>query len=67
MKEWGFRHQRQFLYATLSLGGGILVTLALIGGFIYLVMEGHPEAAASLLGTGALGLVAGFLSSRLDP
>jgi hypothetical protein len=67
MEEWGSWHHRQFLYAALSLGGGILVALALIGGFIYLVMEGHPEAAGSLLGAGALSLVSGFLASRLDP
>ena len=57
--------KRQFLYAVLSLSAGLLSLLALIAAFVYLVMQGHTEAAAGLLGVGVLGLVGGFVRSRL--
>jgi hypothetical protein len=48
----------------LVIGG--LVSISLVGGFVYLVMNDHPKSAAILLGSGALGMVAGFRSTRLD-
>jgi hypothetical protein len=45
--------------------GGVLA-LSLVGGFIYLVMNDHGGYAGGLLGAGALGMVAGFRSTRLD-
>lgn len=64
MKEWGYRHKRQFLYAMVSLIIGGLVAFSLIGGFVFLVMNGHPKEAGWLLGSGAVGLVSGFVASR---
>lgn len=66
MQEWSFRNRRAFIYATIALIIGGLVALSLIGGFIYLVMQGHGGYGSALLGAGALGIVAGFLKSRLD-
>jgi hypothetical protein len=48
----------------LIIGGA--VTLSLIGGFIYLVMNQHPKAAAGLLSGGVVTMVSAFLSTRLD-
>jgi uncharacterized membrane protein len=45
--------------------GGV-VALSLVGGFIFLVMNGHPKAAAGLLSGGVITIVTAFLSSRLD-
>jgi hypothetical protein len=47
----------------LVIGG--LLGLGLIGGFVYLVMQGHGGYATTLLGTGALSMVAGFRVVRL--
>jgi hypothetical protein len=66
MAEWSSYHRRAFIYATVSLAFGGLIALSLVGGFIYLVMNGHPKSAAALLGAGALGMVTGFRSIRLD-
>lgn len=52
--------RRQFIYAVLSLSAGIAALLSLIGGYIYLVMQGHPHAALGLLAGGVLGL--GYMS-----
>jgi hypothetical protein len=65
IKEWGYRHRRAFWYAMLALFIGGLLALSLVGGFIYLVMHNHPTAAGSLLGAGAIGMVAGFRAARL--
>ena len=56
---------RKFLYAVLSLVAGVLVVFGILGAFIYLVMNGHPQAGAALLGAGVLSLVGGFVRSRL--
>jgi nitrate reductase NapE component len=66
VREWGHRHRRQFWFALVALVIGGLVSIGLIGGFVYLVMNDHPKSAALLLGSGALGMVAGFRSTRLD-
>jgi hypothetical protein len=44
---------------------GLAAFSGVVGGFIYLVMHGHPEAAGGLLATGVLGLIGTFLRSRL--
>jgi hypothetical protein len=49
MRLWGFTHQRSYRYATLALAIGGTRALGLIGGFIYLVMQGHGAYAATLL------------------
>jgi hypothetical protein len=66
MVEWSRRHSRAFTYALVSTILGAIVALSLVGGFVYLVMNGHPKSAAALLGAGALGMVTGFRSGRLD-
>ena len=64
--EAGMETQRQkFIYATLALAFGFLLALAVVGGFIYLVMHDHPKSAAGLIGAGVLGLVTGFQTVRL--
>ena len=60
-----FELQRKYHYAVLSLIAGVLVVFGILGTFVYLVMNGHPQAAAALLGAGVLSLVGGFVRSRL--
>ena len=57
--------RREFTYAVLSLLSGVISLLTVVGGYIYLVLHGHPRAAAGLLATGVLGLIGGFIRSRL--
>lgn len=60
------RYDRQaFAYAMTGLVIGGLIAIGVIVGFVYLVVNGHPEAAGSLLGASVLGMIAGFRSSRL--
>ena len=66
MQEWSAKHRRAFWYATLALTFGGLLALSLVGGFVYLVMRSQGGYAVTLLGTGALSMVAGFRSSRLE-
>ena len=66
LQEWGHRNRRAFWYAPVALVIGGLMGISLIGGFIYLVMNGHVKASVSLLGAGAVSMVAGFVSTRLD-
>ena len=49
LQEWGHRNRRAFWYAPVALVIGGLMGISLIGGFIYLVMNGHVKAAVSLL------------------
>jgi small-conductance mechanosensitive channel len=57
--------KRQFHYAVLALVAGLVAFLSMVGGFVFLVLQGHSGAAGLLLGAGVLGLVAGFVRSRL--
>jgi hypothetical protein len=57
--------RREFIYAASALSVAALGLVMVIGGFVYLVMQGHPTAAGSLLGAGVLGLIAGFIRARL--
>lgn len=66
IEAWQAGHRRSFRYAMTALFIGGLLAMSLIGGFIYLVMQGHGGYAATLLGGGALSMVAGFRSVRLD-
>ncbi len=66
VKEWGHRHRRSFIYATTSLVGGILVACGLIGGFVYLTIEGHATDERLLLGSGVLGIIGSFLAARFN-
>lgn len=56
---------REFIYASLALGIAALALILVLGGFVYLVMQGHPIEAKILLGAGVLGLVASFIRARL--
>jgi hypothetical protein len=62
----GLAHRWTFIYALTALIIGGVIGLSLVGGFVYLVMNGHAKAAAALLGAGAVGMVAGFRSTRLN-
>ena len=65
LEEWSLRHRRAFLYAITALVIGGILGVALIGGFVYLVLTGHGGYAAALLGAGAISMVAGFRAARL--
>jgi hypothetical protein len=58
--------KREFHYALVALCAGSVSFIGVVGGFIYLVMQQHPAAAASLLGTGVFGMIGAFLRTRLD-
>jgi hypothetical protein len=65
ISEWKVRHARAYAYANHALLIGGILALALIGGFVYLVMNSHGYYAAMLLGAGAVSMVAGFRAARL--
>jgi hypothetical protein len=56
---------REFIYAAIALGVAALALILVLGGFVYLVMQGHPTEAKILLGAGVLGLIASFIRARL--
>ena len=56
---------REFVYAAIALGVAALALILVLGGFVYLVMQGHPTDAKILLGAGVLGLIASFVRARL--
>jgi hypothetical protein len=58
-------HHREFIYAAMGLGIAALGLVLVLGGFVYLVMQGHSTDAKILLGAGVLGLIAGFIRARL--
>jgi len=49
----------------MALGIAALALILVLGGFVFLVMQGHPTEAKLLLGAGVLGLIAGFVRARL--
>jgi len=55
----------EYRYAMAGMAFAGLGLVSVIGGFIFLVMFGHPEAAGALLGAGILGLIGAFLKTRL--
>lgn len=66
LEQWAIRNRRAWLTPFLSMIFSYTLALALIGGFIYLVMQGHAKAALGLLGAGAIGLVTAFLALAKD-
>jgi hypothetical protein len=56
---------QEFSYALVGLLTGGVLMLALISGFVYLVMMGHTGPATTLLGAGVLGIVLAFIRARL--
>jgi hypothetical protein len=57
--------QRDFWYALAGMGSSALLFLAVVGAFVYLIMQDHPKAAGSLLGAGVLGIINAMLRARL--
>jgi hypothetical protein len=56
---------REFVYAAMALRIAALALILVLGGFVYLVMQGHPTEAKILVGVGVLGLIAKFIRARL--
>ena len=56
--------QREYRYATGSLVLGFVSSLFIVGGFTYLVMDGHPMAASGLLSTTVILSVFAFIRTR---
>ena len=56
----------EYRYAMAGLAIAGLGMLSVVGGFIYLVMNGHPQAAGCLLGAGILSLITAFIKTRLS-
>jgi hypothetical protein len=56
--------EREYNYAMMGLRIAGLGLFLVIGGFMYLVMNGHPQSAAWLLGSGGLTAIAGFQRAR---
>src|SRR5215831_18408373 len=57
--------EREYRYAVVSLLTGSILGISVIGGFVYLVMQGHAVAAGWLLGVNVLNLIHGFVRNRL--
>lgn len=57
--------QREYYYALAGMISSVVLFLSVVGGFVYLVMQDHPKAAAGLLGAGVLGLINAILRARL--
>jgi hypothetical protein len=57
--------KREFFYAAMSLGAGLIALLAIVGGYVYLSMNGHPVTSGVLLGAGVLGLITAIIRLRL--
>ena len=56
---------QEYRYALVGMLTGGVLMLALIVGFVYLVMMEHPAAASTLLGAGVLGIILAFIRARL--
>jgi len=57
---------REFAYAALALVVAALSLILVLGGFVYLVMQGRPTEATILLGAGVLELIASLIRTRLS-
>jgi small-conductance mechanosensitive channel len=55
----------EFTYAAIALGVAAVALILVLGGFVYLVMQGRQTEARILLGAGVLGLVASFVRAGL--
>lgn len=58
-------NRQEYRFAMTQGTFGFILGIAIIGGAIYLGMNGQPWLASVLLGTGAVGMVTGFQFSRL--
>ena len=56
--------QRDFWYALAGMASAALLFLSVVGAFVYLIMQGHEKAAASLLGVGVLGIINAIIRAR---
>jgi hypothetical protein len=57
--------QREHSYALVALICGTSSFLSVMAGFIYLVLQGHTQAAGLLLGAAVLAIVGQIIRSRL--
>jgi hypothetical protein len=55
----------EYRYAMAGLAIAGIGLVSVVGGFIFLVIYGHPKAAAALLGAGILSLISAFIKTRL--
>lgn len=53
-----------FRFAMIGLCAGTALVLAVIGGFVYFVMRGHPALAGTLLGTHVFANVVIFVRAK---
>jgi hypothetical protein len=58
-------NRQEYWFAMTQGTYGFLLALAVIGGAVYLAMNGHDWVAGTMLGAGAVGMVTGFQISRL--
>lgn len=58
-------YQRSYRYAMTSLVAGTALAVSAIGGFVYLVIQGHPASASALLAVSVLNFIGGFIRNRL--
>jgi hypothetical protein len=63
-REAAVKMEYRYAMAGLAIAGVGLVSV--IGGYMYLVMSGHPQAAGCLLGAGILSLITAFIKTRLS-
>ena len=66
IEQWALRNRRAFLTPFVAMIFSFALASGLIGGFVYLVMQGHTKAALALLGAGAISLVTAFLAIVKD-
>ena len=58
-------NQRETRYAGFGMGCGALCFISCLASYVYLVMNGHPEAAGAALGTAVLAIVGQFVNARM--
>jgi hypothetical protein len=58
--------EREYRYASRGQWISVAALVMAFSGFIYLIMQNHPEAASALLGAGVIGLISGYLNARLS-
>jgi hypothetical protein len=58
-------NRRAHTYAMLGMICGTVSFLACIASFSYLVINGHPQAAGVILGTGVLAIIGRMIAARL--
>jgi hypothetical protein len=58
-------NRREHSYALAALLCGTVSFLGVVAGFLYLVVQGHTQAAGVLLGAAVLAIVGQMIGSRL--